>query len=135
MFANMWSATLFTGAQPLDTRCVHDCLLAGGGLVLCLPLPVTHSLLLPAYTFLTMHIALLLCDQTSDTLPAAAAAAALCVVCCCCLQYDQFRLTPVLAGALGSIFGMMNIFTRASGGMISGELHLQTSTSFHLTAS
>ncbi|WIA11705.1 hypothetical protein OEZ85_011801 [Tetradesmus obliquus] len=33
--------------------------------------------------------------------------------------YDQFRLTPVLAGALGSIFGMMNIFTRASGGMIS----------------
>eukprot|EP00882_Tetradesmus_deserticola_P020203 GHRQ01021780.1.p1 GENE.GHRQ01021780.1~~GHRQ01021780.1.p1 ORF type:complete len:278 (+),score=92.87 GHRQ01021780.1:423-1256(+) len=33
--------------------------------------------------------------------------------------YDQFRLTPVLAGALGSIFGMMNIFTRATGGMIS----------------
>jgi nitrate/nitrite transporter NarK len=42
---------------------------------------------------------------------------------CCCLllQYDQFHLNPVLAGALGSIFGMMNIFTRASGGMISGN--------------
>jgi NNP family nitrate/nitrite transporter-like MFS transporter len=33
--------------------------------------------------------------------------------------YDQFRLNPVVAGAMGSIFGCMNIFTRASGGMIS----------------
>eukprot|EP00878_Enallax_costatus_P038944 GHUV01044445.1.p1 GENE.GHUV01044445.1~~GHUV01044445.1.p1 ORF type:complete len:470 (+),score=58.19 GHUV01044445.1:180-1589(+) len=33
--------------------------------------------------------------------------------------YDQFHLNPVVAGAMGSIFGMMNIFTRASGGMIS----------------
>lgn len=33
--------------------------------------------------------------------------------------YDQFRLNAVIAGAMGSIFGMMNIFTRASGGMIS----------------
>jgi MFS transporter, NNP family, nitrate/nitrite transporter len=33
--------------------------------------------------------------------------------------YDQFRLNPVVAGAMGSIFGMMNIFSRGSGGMIS----------------
>ena len=35
--------------------------------------------------------------------------------------FDQFRLSAVVAGAMGSIFGMMNIFTRATGGMISGE--------------
>jgi len=33
--------------------------------------------------------------------------------------YDQFRLNAVVAGAMGSIFGCMNIFTRASGGIIS----------------
>jgi len=33
--------------------------------------------------------------------------------------FDQFRLSAVVAGAMGSIFGMMNIFTRATGGMIS----------------
>jgi hypothetical protein len=34
--------------------------------------------------------------------------------------FDQFRLSAVVAGAMGSIFGCMNIFTRATGGMISG---------------
>jgi nitrate/nitrite transporter NarK len=43
-------------------------------------------------------------------------------ICCLCYQlYDQFRLNAVVAGAMGSIFGCMNIFTRASGGIISGE--------------
>lgn len=33
--------------------------------------------------------------------------------------YDQFGLNLTTAGALGSIFGLMNLFTRATGGMIS----------------
>ncbi|EFJ43737.1 hypothetical protein VOLCADRAFT_83071 [Volvox carteri f. nagariensis] len=33
--------------------------------------------------------------------------------------YDQFGLSLKVAGALGAIFGLMNLFTRASGGMIS----------------
>ena len=33
--------------------------------------------------------------------------------------YDQFGLTLATAGGLGSLFGFMNIFSRASGGMLS----------------
>ncbi|KAG2489122.1 hypothetical protein HYH03_012348 [Edaphochlamys debaryana] len=34
-------------------------------------------------------------------------------------MFDQFGLSLSVAGALGAIFGLMNLFTRASGGMIS----------------
>ncbi|PNH10816.1 High affinity nitrate transporter 2.5 [Tetrabaena socialis] len=34
-------------------------------------------------------------------------------------MFDQFGLSLTVAGALGSIFGLMNLFTRATGGMIS----------------
>ena len=36
-------------------------------------------------------------------------------------MFDQFGLSLTVAGALGGMFGMMNLFSRASGGMISGE--------------
>jgi MFS transporter, NNP family, nitrate/nitrite transporter len=33
--------------------------------------------------------------------------------------YDQFELPLVTAGGLGGLYGLMNIFTRATGGMVS----------------
>ena len=33
--------------------------------------------------------------------------------------FDQFELPLTTAGALGGMYGLMNIFTRATGGMIS----------------
>ena len=33
--------------------------------------------------------------------------------------YDQFALSLTMSGVLGAIFGLMNIFSRASGGMLS----------------
>jgi nitrate/nitrite transporter NarK len=37
----------------------------------------------------------------------------------------QFGLSLTVAGALGSIFGLMNLFTRATGGMISDLVALR----------
>jgi MFS transporter, NNP family, nitrate/nitrite transporter len=34
-------------------------------------------------------------------------------------QFDQFELPLVTAGGLGGMYGLMNIFTRATGGMLS----------------
>ena len=39
--------------------------------------------------------------------------------------YDQFGLSLNVAGALGSIFGLMNLVTRASGGLISDLVALR----------
>jgi NNP family nitrate/nitrite transporter-like MFS transporter len=33
--------------------------------------------------------------------------------------YDEFQMNLVTAGALGALFGFMNIFSRASGGLLS----------------
>lgn len=33
--------------------------------------------------------------------------------------YDQFEMDHVTAGGLGSLFGLMNVFTRATGGILS----------------
>jgi nitrate/nitrite transporter NarK len=63
------------------------------------------------------HLVLKLCLTVTVLFTALPACPAVVMSC----RYDQFRLNAVVAGAMGSIFGCMNIFTRASGGIISGK--------------
>lgn len=36
-----------------------------------------------------------------------------------CSLFDQFEMNLVTAGGIGALFGLMNLFSRASGGMLS----------------